>query len=234
MKKTAPNSKKKVVPSTAAKAKPKAKPKKKVVEEEVSDSDDGMPTESEVPKEKEELEGEEEGEGDSAEPEEGEGEEGGEGEEADDVDVEDEVDEEVEEAEEGEGAAAEEGEGEGAEVMEPVKESCLYNYADDNSDAEDINEVVFDDDALEQIVEVLEPDKRTTKPFLYKYERVRLLGDRAQQLTLGAKPMIKNVEGLTPKAIAELEIRENVIPLIVQRPLPNGKKERWFINELKH
>ena len=69
---------------------------------------------------------------------------------------------------------------------------------------------------------------------MLKYERVRLLGDRAQQLALGAKPMLKNIEGLSTKEIAELEIKNNVIPLIIERPLPNGKKERWYISELEH
>ena len=101
-------------------------------------------------------------------------------------------------------------------------------------DDEDDDEIVFDDDNIETKVEIITEDKRTTKPILYKYERVRLLGDRAQQLTLGAKPMIKNSQGLKPKQIAELEIRENVIPIIIQRPLPNGKKERWYIHELQH
>lgn len=134
-------------------------------------------------------------------------------------------------------AEGDEAEAEVEEVVnddEEAKDTCIYNFVENNSDDEDGKEMVFDDDGLEVISEVLPPDKRTTKPILFKYERVRLLGDRTQQLTLGAKPMIKNVEGLTPKEIAELEIKENVIPLIIQRPLPNGKKERWYIHELQH
>ena len=155
---------------------------------------------------------------------------------------------EGDEGEEVEGEVEIEGEGEGDEDVkskgklktmdkddtgdaDEYDEKCVYKYADNDSDDE---EIVFDDDGLEIISEIISADKRRTKPILFKYERVRLLGDRAQQLTLGAKPMIKNVEGLTPKEIAELEIEQNVIPLIIQRPLPNGKKERWYIKELKH
>lgn len=111
-------------------------------------------------------------------------------------------------------------------------DKCLYNFVDDKSDEE--IELIFDDDIIPEISDVIPPEKRKSKPFLFKYERVRLLGDRTQQLTLGAKPMIKNTENLTPKQIAELELQNNVIPLIIQRPLPNGKKERWYINELAH
>lgn len=148
----------------------------------------------------------------------------------DDKDEEDDAEDEAEPGAptvDGEGEADAEGEGDGE------GDGCIYNYADNRSD-DDGQEIVFDDDGLEIISEVIPPDQRRTKPILFKYERVRLLGDRAQQLTLGAKPMIKNVEGLLPKEIAELEIEKNVIPLIIQRPLPNGKKERWHISELKH
>ena len=117
------------------------------------------------------------------------------------------------------------------EIADYDEDRCVYNFADDKSD-EDI-ELVFDDDDVPEISDIVSPDERKSKPFLFKYERVRLLGDRTQQLTLGAKPMIKNIENLTPKEIAELELQNNIIPLIIQRPLPNGKKERWFISELK-
>lgn len=151
--------------------------------------------------------------------------------EIEDEDKEDKGDAEVSEEDNAEVVEGEAGPGEPAVLEE---DDCVYNYADDRSDDDDGQEIVFDDDGLEITSEIIPSDQRRTKPILFKYERVRLLGDRAQQLTLGAKPMIKNVEGLTPKEIAELEIAQNVIPLIIQRPLPNGKKERWYIKELKH
>ncbi|ARF09493.1 DNA-directed RNA polymerase subunit 6 [Indivirus ILV1] len=143
-----------------------------------------------------------------------------------------EIENEDEDEEPDEGEEGDVGEGEEREE-EKGKDTCIYNYAENNSDEEE-QELVFDDDNIVIQSEIVPKEKRITKPILYKYERVRLLGDRTQQLTLGAKPMIKNIEGLTMKQIAEVEIQENVIPLIIQRPLPNGKKERWYINELKH
>lgn len=112
-------------------------------------------------------------------------------------------------------------------------DTCIYKY-EEGSDEDEDDEVIFDDDNEEVISEIMPSDKRRTKPILFKYERVRLIGDRTQQLTLGAKPMVKNIEGLTAKEIAELELKLNVIPIIIQRPLPNGKKERWHISELAH
>ena len=65
------------------------------------------------------------------------------------------------------------------------------------------------------------------------YERVRIIGERATQLSYGAKPMIKNVNNLEPKEIAKLELQEKLIPLIIIRTLPNGQKEKWKISELE-
>lgn len=111
-------------------------------------------------------------------------------------------------------------------------DTCIYDFADNDSENEE--DIIFDDDDDANVGMIVSPNKRITKPILFKYERVRILGDRTQQLTLGAKPMVKNIENLTPKEIATLEITNNVIPLKIERPLPNGKKEIWYIRELKH
>lgn len=118
--------------------------------------------------------------------------------------------------------------------VEYDEDKCIYNYADDKSDDE--LELVFDDDTLStpETSDIVPTNQRRCKPILTKYERTRILGDRTQQLTLGAKPLIKNVTNMDPKSIAEEEIKQNIIPLIIRRPLPNGKKEIWYIRELKH
>jgi len=76
-------------------------------------------------------------------------------------------------------------------------------------------------------------NERITKKILFNYERVRILGERARQLSLGAKPMLKNVENLDPKTVAKLELEHKVIPLIVLRELPSGRIEKWKVSELK-
>ena len=78
----------------------------------------------------------------------------------------------------------------------------------------------------------LEGDNRITNKFLTKYEYVRLIEDRATQLNLESKPMIKNADGLTSREIAMEEIKQKVIPLKIIRNLPNGLKEKWKISEL--
>ena len=78
----------------------------------------------------------------------------------------------------------------------------------------------------------IKPEDRITKPYLFEFERVRILGERAKQISMGAKPMIKNVDNLDPKTIAKLELTNKIIPLIILRELPDGRIEKWKIEEL--
>ena len=85
---------------------------------------------------------------------------------------------------------------------------------------------------IQLIEEVLAKDKRITRNKLTKYEMVRILGERTKQLIMGAKPLVKNIDGLSYDIIAEEELKLNMIPFKVKRPLPNGKVEIWDLDEL--
>ncbi|KAF2486573.1 RNA polymerase, subunit omega/K/RPB6 [Neohortaea acidophila] len=75
-------------------------------------------------------------------------------------------------------------------------------------------------------------DKRTTTPYMTKYERARVLGTRALQISMNA-PVLVDVEGETdPLQIAIKELREKKIPLVVRRYLPDGWYEDWTCEEL--
>ncbi|KAI9786075.1 MAG: DNA-directed RNA polymerases I II and III subunit RPABC2 [Peltula sp. TS41687] len=65
-------------------------------------------------------------------------------------------------------------------------------------------------------------DKRTTTPYMTKYERARILGTRALQISMNA-PVLVDLEGETdPLQIAIKELREKKIPIIIRRYLPDG------------
>lgn len=76
-------------------------------------------------------------------------------------------------------------------------------------------------------------DQRSTRNVLTKYERVRILGTRAKQISVGAPVYVKGVEGKTPSEIAELELQHGLIPSIIKRTLPDNSYEIWKISELK-
>lgn len=80
---------------------------------------------------------------------------------------------------------------------------------------------------------IIDPLHRTL-PFITRYERAKILGERATQLEAGAKPMVKvepNV--LDGYLIALKEFEEKKIPFIVKRPLPNGSCEYWKLQDLE-
>jgi DNA-directed RNA polymerase subunit K/omega len=74
-----------------------------------------------------------------------------------------------------------------------------------------------------------------TLPYLTKYEKARILGQRAKQIETGAKPLVKVPDNIVDSyVIAELELREKKIPFIIKRPIPNGAFEYWHIRDLEN
>ena len=74
-----------------------------------------------------------------------------------------------------------------------------------------------------------------TYPFLTKYEKTRILGLRITQLNEGAKPLTEiNHHIIDNHIIAEKELVEKKLPFIIMRPLPNGKKEYWKLQDLEY
>jgi len=76
------------------------------------------------------------------------------------------------------------------------------------------------------------PSERVTTRYLTKYERARVLGTRALQISMNA-PIMVDLEGETdPLKIAMKELRERKIPIIIRRYLPDGSHEDWGTDEL--
>lgn len=75
-------------------------------------------------------------------------------------------------------------------------------------------------------------DKRTTTPYMTKYERARILGTRALQISMNA-PVLVDLEGETdPLQISIKELAQKKIPLVIRRYLPDGSYEDWGCDEL--
>lgn len=77
-------------------------------------------------------------------------------------------------------------------------------------------------------------DLHRTLPYLTKYERARILGQRAKQLGKGAIPFVKVPETVIDGyIIAELELKAKRLPFIIRRPLSNGGSEYWKVSDLE-
>jgi len=147
--------------------------------------------------------------------------------------------ENIQESEEDE-ETVDELEEEQAEVQGEGDEGCIYRFTGKKKTIDLLNDIEIEDQFYDdeeqtrmETTKYVDSEKRVTKNFMTVYERVRLLGERAKQISLGAKPMIKNVQHLNPKEIAKLELEHKVLPLIIIRTLPNGLKEKWKISELE-
>jgi len=72
-----------------------------------------------------------------------------------------------------------------------------------------------------------------TYPFITVYEKTKVIGLRANQLSKGAKPFIEIPPHITDvRDIARLELEQKRLPFIIKRPLPNGTYEYWRISDL--
>jgi DNA-directed RNA polymerase subunit K/omega len=77
-------------------------------------------------------------------------------------------------------------------------------------------------------------DLHKTIPFLTKYERTRVIGQRAKQINSGAKTFVKVPENVIDGyLIAELELMQKRIPFIIRRPTPGGGCEYWNLKDLE-
>lgn len=102
------------------------------------------------------------------------------------------------------------------------EEDMIDNAAEPNVDGAQQNEQAPNREAKEKI---------TTK-FLTKYERARILGTRALQLSMGAPPMVEINNDTDPLVIAKRELKEKKIPITIRRFLPDGSYEDWNLDEL--
>eukprot|EP01068_Selenidium_serpulae_P006548 Selendium_serpulae@DN4431_c0_g1_i1.p1 len=71
-----------------------------------------------------------------------------------------------------------------------------------------------------------------TSPYMTKFEKARIIGTRALQISLNAPVTIQLDGESDPLIIAEKELFAKTIPFIVRRYLPSGSYEDWKIEDL--
>ena len=102
---------------------------------------------------------------------------------------------------------------------------CLHHNYDEITS---LSRIVRDKDNI-----IIDPLHKTI-PILTKFERARILGQRAKQIESGAKPLVKVPDNIIDGyLIAELELAEKKIPFVIKRPLPDGSCEYWSVKDLE-
>ena len=112
-------------------------------------------------------------------------------------------------------------------VINNMDHDSEYDNADDCIDMDD-------DISLGDKVIIIENSKRISKNKMTRYEFVRIIGERTKQLTMGAKPLIKQSklsENFTYSEIAIEELKLNMTPFKIRRPVKDHY-EIWSIDEL--
>ena len=80
---------------------------------------------------------------------------------------------------------------------------------------------------------VIDPLHRTL-PFVTRYEKARVIGERAKQINSGAKPFIEIEQSMIDGYLIALkEFEEKKMPFIIRRPLPDGTSEYWRLSDLE-
>jgi len=81
--------------------------------------------------------------------------------------------------------------------------------------------------------DIIDPLHKTL-PFITKYEKARVIGERAKQINAGASPMIPVEPSIIDGYLIALkEFEEKKIPFIIKRPIPNGGCEYWKLSDLE-
>ena len=87
------------------------------------------------------------------------------------------------------------------------------------------NREIIDKDFPHELVEITNKDDQIVigPPILTRFEKARIMGARALQLSLGAPVFIEIPKNATTSLeIAMEELKQRVIPIVIKRTLPNG------------
>lgn len=125
------------------------------------------------------------------------------------------------------------GDGEGEGVGETDEFEAEEQLDDGTDDITQYSEILKDAQVLAQS----DQNIYKTGKFLYKYEYPRIVSSRATAIQNGAPPLIQLVDPVTgrqlrdPMDIAEEELRQGKLPLMVDRPLPGKAPYKQTIEQ---
>ncbi len=124
-----------------------------------------------------------------------------------------------------------------AEYFQKLKSSVRDNFVETyhpESYSHNYDEIQTLSRVVRNSAGVIVDDLHKTIPIMTKYEKTRILGQRAKQINEGAQPFIKiDSTVIDGYLIAMKELEQKKTPFIIRRPLPNGGSEYWRIQDLE-
>lgn len=114
-----------------------------------------------------------------------------------------------------------------------VREEFLVNFHPESVN-HNYDEIYILSNVIRNKDNIIIDDLHRTLPILSKYEKTRVLGQRAKQINTGSKPFIEIDENIiNGYLIAQEELHQKKIPFIIRRPLPSGGSEYWNLADLE-
>ena len=115
------------------------------------------------------------------------------------------------------------------------EDNISFVSEEEPSDNEEVQQAGAGGDGFRNKRGAVRAKVRITSTFLTKYERARILGTRALQLSKNAPPMVHpQADETDPYKLAERELAERKIPFIVRRYRPDHTYEDWKLSELTY
>lgn len=89
-------------------------------------------------------------------------------------------------------------------------------------------------DDFNDIMNKYDPSNNKTKNILSKFEKVKVIGLRSEQLQRGAQPYIKLEpnQPFNPRDVAMQELKEHKLPFMLRRQLPDGTIEYFRLDDM--
>ena len=98
------------------------------------------------------------------------------------------------------------------------------------------NREIITKDLLHKQIEIISKDNQISigPPILTRFEKARIMGARALQLSLGAPVFIEIPKNATTSLeIAMEELKQRVIPIVIKRTLPNGDYQNISLDKFE-
>lgn len=99
--------------------------------------------------------------------------------------------------------------------------------------------ITYKANVVEDVMKVIEhlSDIKISKPIMTIYEFDKIIALRTQQIASGAPLFINNIttdvkSNMELRQIALIELTEGRLPFMVERKLPNNKKEYYRVRDL--